>query len=353
MINWYNPRYSSEELKIISDAVQFGKDSLRNYYSRKFAGANRVTWEIIDGRRGENDQELNNLLQFITNDKRSTFLRSDEKIHFSQLGSVLNLYLLFLDDEITMFDEPELLSKRDNVKKMLTADIFKELNTHSYDEFYFKEKKTIPNLLFFSYSTKDKEIVGKISDILVSKYGFSIFRAHDKIKINENWRKKIKENLEACEGLITYVTRRFLFSHWVHQECGWIMARDKPIYSLFVAKKRPGFLEERQGKNIRDPPDPAYVAGLINDYFKNLGSRASSSNVPSAYFEAIDYMINTSGQLSQDIDGIVKHIKVLIEEASKPVPTKVNAIISWKYVRRKAPRVVVEMLKKHVELLID
>jgi len=271
MVNWYSPRYSSGELKIISDAVQFGKDSLRNYYSRKYAGANRVTWEIIDGRRGETDKELNQLLEFVTTEQHGTMLSDGERIHFfSQLGSVLNLYLLFLDDEITAFDEPELLSKRDNVTHMLTTDIYTGLNTHSYDEYYFKEKKTIPNLLFFSYSTKDKGIIGKISDILESKYGFSIFRAHDNIKINESWRSKIKENLEACEGLIAYVTRRFLFSQWVHQECGWIMARDKPIYSLFLTKKRPGFLEERQGKNIRDPPDPAYVAGLINDYFKNL-----------------------------------------------------------------------------------
>jgi hypothetical protein len=71
------------------------------------------------------------------------------------------------------------------------------------------------------------------------------------------------------------------------------------------------------------------------------------------YYEAIDYMINESGQLSQDVEATVKHINVLIAEASKPRPNKANAIISWKYVQRKAPYVVIDMLKEHVEQFIE
>jgi len=104
-------------------------------------------------------------------------------------------------------------------------------------------------------------------------------------------------------------------------------------------------------KIIDDHPEKYTIEKLTR--MKEAHETSSSNYVSSVYYEAIDYMINKSGQLSQDIDKTVKHIRVLIEEASKPIPNKANAIISWKYVQRKAPYAVIDMLKKHVELFIE
>jgi hypothetical protein len=104
-------------------------------------------------------------------------------------------------------------------------------------------------------------------------------------------------------------------------------------------------------KIIDDHPEKYTIEKLTR--MKEAHETSSSNYVPIVYYEAIDYMINKSGQFSQDIDATVKHINVLMEEASKPVPNKANAIISWNYVKRKAPYAVINMLKKHVEPIVE
>jgi len=61
-----------------------------------------------------------------------------------------------------------------------------------------------------------KKIVGDISNILESEYGYKVFRAHDTIPGGENWRNELKENLRKCEGLIAYVTEHFLRSSYAN-----------------------------------------------------------------------------------------------------------------------------------------
>jgi hypothetical protein len=269
MVNWFSPRYSTEDLRIIADAVQFTKDSHRTFLQNKYSGASQLTREIIDNERGDSDIELNKLLELIIDNPHGTMWDDSERIHFfSKLGSALNLYLLHLDEEISMFDLPQLKSKRKNISSMLEVDIYQGLDTHLYDEYYIIKQETIPNLLFFSYNINDKKIVGKISEILESKYGYTVFRAHDTIPSGKIWRDTLKENLTKCEGLIAYVTENFLPSFYAHQECGWVMGQKRPIFPLFLTDKKPGLLEEWQGKPIDGPPDPDYLAELINDAFK-------------------------------------------------------------------------------------
>ena len=123
-------------------------------------------------------------------------------------------------------------------------------------------------LLFFSYSVKDREKVGEICDILVDNYNFNVFKAHDTIKVTQEWRGEIKDNLDNCDGLVAYITRDFRVSTWTFQECGWAAGRGIPIYSLFIMKKIPGgFIEERQGTRISYETDPKAIAQKIDDAF--------------------------------------------------------------------------------------
>lgn len=127
-----------------------------------------------------------------------------------------------------------------------------------------REKK----LLFFSYSSKDSIKVGELCDILVREYDYEIFRAHDTIKVTQEWRAEIKENLANCDGLVAYITRNFRGSEWTYQECGWVAGRGVPIYSLFIMKKIPeGFIEERQGTRITEKTDVKEIARKIDEVF--------------------------------------------------------------------------------------
>lgn len=135
-------------------------------------------------------------------------------------------------------------------------------------------KKDLPvfdarkKLLFFSYSTKDRVKVGEICDILTGDYNFDVFKAHDTIRVTQEWRTEIKENLDNCDGLVAYITRNFRSSEWTYQECGWVAGRGIPIYSLFIMKKIPsGFIEERQGTRILDSTEPKEIAQQINGAF--------------------------------------------------------------------------------------
>lgn len=271
MVLWNSPRYATEDLKVISDAIGFTKIVLHQYYGTKYAGASQFTHEIINKQRKKIEDDLNEIWGLIGKEPHATkWIESERLFVFSKLGSALNLYLIHLNDENTMYPLPESQNRIKNVNDILKSPIFQGLDTHIYDKYYISKQETIPNHLFFSYNINDKEIVGKISKILESKYGYTIFRAHDTIPGGKIWRDTLRENLTKCEGLVAYVTENFLSSFYAHQECGWVMARKNiPIFPLFLTDTKPGLLEEWQGKPIEGSPDPNYVAELINDAFKN------------------------------------------------------------------------------------
>ena len=90
---------------------------------------------------------------------------------------------------------------------MLNGARFGHILSNIWNEFYEGYKSDRINkgkLIFFSYSSKERKIVGEIIDRLESRCGYEVFRAHDKESIDndEDWRNKIKENLENCDGLI-------------------------------------------------------------------------------------------------------------------------------------------------------
>ena len=132
------------------------------------------------------------------------------------------------------------------------------------------ERKSGKKLIFFSYSSKDNKKVGEICEILEKDYKFDVFKAHETIKVTQEWRAKIKENLDNCDGLVAYITRNFRGSEWTYQECGWVAGRHKPIYSLFIMKKIPdGFLEETQGTRINYKTNEKEIARKINEAFSD------------------------------------------------------------------------------------
>jgi hypothetical protein len=111
--------------------------------------------------------------------------------------------------------------------------------------------------IFFSYSTDDKEIVGKIK-LYLEEMGFEVFLAHEDISPCEEWQDEIIKNLQRCDIFIPLLTDNFMKSEWTNQEIGIAVDANKFIIPLQVDIKPPGFLGHIQSLKI----SPAEVIGL-------------------------------------------------------------------------------------------
>lgn len=99
--------------------------------------------------------------------------------------------------------------------------------------------------IFFSYSTDDKTIVGKLKEQL-EFMGFEVFLAHDDIEPNIEWQYDIIKNIKGCDTFIPLLTKSFRESAWTDQEIGMAVATDKFIVALQVDFPPYGFLGKNQ-----------------------------------------------------------------------------------------------------------
>ena len=270
-----------EDEEIVLKALQFTKDKIRQYHSDWVRDAHPSNAEDIDGKRARLDKRINSVIDIITNPNAQLTLRrsSELDVIHEWIASSLKIYA----KELEKAQDPNLPTSTHRFQRtshLLNGERFgKYLLNNLWDDYYEgynTVKKGKKRQLFFSYSSKDKKNVGKISKILKAKYNYSVFKAHDinSIDIDEKWRAEIQRNLRICDGLIAYVTRRFRFSEWTNQECGWVMARGIPIYSLLEMKSIPGFLEEKQGVRITHPINYERVAKDIHEFIVRYYSRS-------------------------------------------------------------------------------
>ena len=109
MVLWNSPRYSTEDLKIISDAIGFTKNTLHNFYGITYSEASQFTREIIDNKRKTIEDDLNKVWKLIGEEPHGTKWYENERVFvFSKLGSALNLYLMNLNDENKKYHLQEL-----------------------------------------------------------------------------------------------------------------------------------------------------------------------------------------------------------------------------------------------------
>jgi hypothetical protein len=106
--------------------------------------------------------------------------------------------------------------------------------------------------IFLSYSTGDKELAGRIAELLRTKYKAEVFLAHENLKVSQEWRGTILQELEKCHCLIALVTENFKPSDWTDQEVGNAIGRGKKVMSIFHQRKLHGFLEMYQGVALTD-----------------------------------------------------------------------------------------------------
>lgn len=127
--------------------------------------------------------------------------------------------------------------------------------------------------MFFSYSTHDKNIVGRLKEQL-EFMGFEVFLAHDDIKPSVEWQGDIINNLKSCDIFIPLLTKGFRESDWTDQETGMAVATDKFIIALQVDFPPYGFIGKNQGLKIKlsdiRNEDPEYVKKAFKYYAEKI-----------------------------------------------------------------------------------
>ena len=266
--------FTPENGELVVEALNFTKKVILDYHENWRMNSHQMNWADIDKMRSRYDKILNDAIKTV---EPSPY--SDAKLYrredIEKINEIIASSLRIYGEEYEKAIDPKIPGTRkklQQVGQLLNGARFASSNSHRWDEFYEGYQQPLKKsgkLIFFSYNNRDMKDVGKIADRLHNKYGYEVFRAHDKESIDndEDWRIKIRENLENCDLLVAYVNRNFRGSAWTHQECGWVMARGIPIYSLIFMKKIPGLLEAKQGTKLKPPLDYGKVAQDIHDFF--------------------------------------------------------------------------------------
>ncbi len=129
------------------------------------------------------------------------------------------------------------------------------------------EKESI--LVFLSYSSKDKDLAGKIK-LRLETFGIEAFLAHEDIKPTQKWKDVILDHLERCDVFIPIVSKNFKQSNWTDQETGYALGTGKMIIPIGTDEMPYGFIEDTQAVTTKDTDKVCTsVFDLINEKFAN------------------------------------------------------------------------------------
>ncbi|MDD2716156.1 MAG: toll/interleukin-1 receptor domain-containing protein [Candidatus Wallbacteria bacterium] len=172
-------------------------------------------------------------------------------------------------------------------------------------------------IIFFSHSSKDKDVLCRLKDLFVEKTGGSIdvFLSSDgqSIPLGKNWVHKVEEALNQAKLMFIFITPNSVRSSWVCFEAGFAYSkkiRVVPVGCLGtdIAAMNPP-LSLLQGFNISNKDGLDNLIAISNDEFKHKHNLFFSEN------EYKEFMSNSSGSSSHPLGNylqIVEDISVLI-----------------------------------------
>ncbi len=252
--------FNPESIKIIIDALQFTGRKILEYYENLLKNMDRVHHPSIKKAERRELDRLNSLIKFFSEHPEGGIFVMNEKSHaimMDVIRSALEVYLrdlIKISSEISMDDFNE---KVREINRITSLESLKNAKANLYDKYYppmiSSEGRKVE--FFICYSSKDKELAGKIRDLLVNRKGVDVFLAHHDISISKEWRDEIHRHLESCTVLLALLTPNFENSVWANQEAGFALGKRKKVIPLIVEGsdiKKFGFLEEKQGVVIKE-----------------------------------------------------------------------------------------------------
>lgn len=183
--------YTPEESKIIKEALNFTKEKIVDYYLTWSNSAPKVSRAHIDMKREKITRIINDVIQ-------RSLKEPPNMISYIRYGKhdvdydIIRSDLYIFSPELQKAIDPKLPRKEERIRRVENVLNNKRFSNSKTDLFleeyrgFIKDKKTMKKLLFFSYSSKDKIMVGKICNILEKEYNYNVFRAHDTIEETED-----------------------------------------------------------------------------------------------------------------------------------------------------------------------
>jgi len=156
--------------------------------------------------------------------------------------------------------------------------------------------------VFISYSSKQIHFANQIKEFL-DNIEIESFLANDDIRIAENWKDRIINELKMCKIIVPILSKEFKESDWCSQEIGIFYSLKKNIIPISIDRTQSyGFINHIQSKMVEpDIPIVLRVAeGLtkcINNYnplihlLKNAGGFRYAENIFKTlepYFDKIE-----------------------------------------------------------------
>ncbi|MDP1722330.1 MAG: toll/interleukin-1 receptor domain-containing protein [Candidatus Gottesmanbacteria bacterium] len=108
---------------------------------------------------------------------------------------------------------------------------------------------------FISYSSEEKQIGGRLKQLLIRYCGYDTFIAHDDILGSEIWEKEILHAIRNADFFIPLVSERFKNSSYTDQETGYAVCLKKKIIPIKLETINPyGFINKYQALQYRNEP---------------------------------------------------------------------------------------------------
>lgn len=201
--------------------------------------------------------------------------------------------------------------------------------------------------LFFSHSSKDKNLIKSIKDKLIQYTGgvLDIFMSSDgqSIPFGTNWIHKVEEGLNNAKVMFVFVTENSISSGWIYFEAGFAYAKGIRVIPVGIgvdisALKAP--LNLLQGFNITSAGSLNNFISIINKEFDYSLSecfeendyaeiiRLSASNAFTTVFDELissisyklfaEYSDGKTGKREHDIDKFFNKIKAHLDQNTIP-----------------------------------
>lgn len=201
--------------------------------------------------------------------------------------------------------------------------------------------------LFFSHSSKDKDLIISIKDTLTKYTGgvLDIFMSSDgqSIPFGTNWIHKIEEGLNSAKIMFVFVTENSISSGWIYFEAGFAYSKEIHVIPVGIgvdigALKAP--LNLLQGFNITSAGSLNNFISIVNKEFEYSFSecfdendyaeiiRLSVSNAFTAVFDELvssisyklfaEYVNGKTGKREHDIDKFFNRIIDYLDQNTIP-----------------------------------
>ncbi|PCJ54620.1 MAG: hypothetical protein COA79_21800 [Planctomycetota bacterium] len=131
--------------------------------------------------------------------------------------------------------------------------------------------------IFFSHSSKDKDILLKLKDLFITKTGgaIDVFLSSDgqSIPFGRNWVHRVEEGMNDSTLMIVFVTPNSLRSNWIYFEAGYVYSkkiRVVPVGFLDIDLSTiPPPLGLLQGFNISNKDGLDNLISVVNDEYEH------------------------------------------------------------------------------------